>query len=885
MNNPTPPPFADRLLRVFCAPERLEEVLGDLHEEFNWQLEHIGLRRARWRYWRDTIGFLKPFAIRREPKSSANPSHTTMLRNYLKIAFRNLAKHKGYSGINIGGLAVGMAVAMLIGLWIYDELSYNTYHPHYDRIAQVMQHQTSNGQVGTQNSMPAPLEAELRAKYGSLFKYLATTTWQDSRILSYGEKKITRPGNYMGADMPEILSLHMLKGSRNGLKETNSILLSASTAESLFGGADPLGKLINIDGKADVRVTGVYEDLPFNTEFHELRYIAPWELFVATQPWVKRARDKQEWGNNSFQLFVQLADHTDMETVSARIKNAKLANVPPEDRKYKSTIFLHPMRDWRLYSSWEEGVKTGGYIQYVRLFAIVGVFVLLLACINFMNLSTARSEKRAKEVGIRKAVGSVRSQLINQFFSESFLVVILAFAGALLLIKLILPWFNEVSDKQIAFPWTEAPFWLAGLGFILITGLLAGSYPAFYLSSFQPIEVLKGTGSSLRFRMGRLAAAPRRVLVVVQFTVSITLIIGTVIVYRQIQHTKNRPLGYDNNGLVMIQMISPAFYGKYDVLKNELKNAGVIQEMAESSSPLTGVWSNNGGFSWQGKDPALDSDFSTIWVTHDFGKTVGWRFKEGRNFSRKFTTDSSAIVINEAAAKFMGIEHPVGTVVKWGDDNDANKPQYFRIIGVIKDVLAESPYEPVKQAFYFMNYENVNWITLKLNPNRSVSQSMTVVEAIFKKHVPSAPFEYKFADEEFGKKFASEERIGKLAGGFAILAIFISCLGLFGLASFTAEQRTKEIGVRKVLGASVMSLWSLLSKDFVVLVIISCLVASPIAYFYLNDWLQGYKYRTEISWWIFAASGAGALTITLLTVSFQSIKAALANPVKSLRSE
>ncbi|GAB3557450.1 ABC transporter permease [Spirosoma fluminis] len=875
-----PPKWPDKLLNKLVAPHLREEVLGDLHERYALRVQRLGESKARRMYWREVLAYLRPQFIERNPNEYPNPSNTDMLRNYLKIALRNLARHKGYSAINIGGLAVGMAVAMLIGLWIYDELSYNTHYEHYDRIAQVMQHQTFNGHIGTQKDVPAPLEAELRNKYGSNFTHLAMSAWLGDRILSYGDTKLTRSGNYMGAEMPEILSLHMLKGSRNGLKETNTILLSASTAESLFGGADPMGKLINVEGKADVRVTGVYKDLPFNTEFRDLTFIAPWELYVATQPWVKQARDQNLWANNSFQLFIQLADNTDMETVSNRIKNAKLNNVPADDKKFKSEMFLHPMSDWRLRGNWEEGIKTGGYIQYVRLFAIVGVFVLLLACINFMNLSTARSEKRAKEVGIRKAVGSVRAQLINQFFSESFLVVVFAFIGATLLILALLPWFNEIADKHITFPWTKPLFWLSSLGFMLVTGLLAGSYPAFYLSSFQPIKVLKGT-----FNVGRWAAVPRKVLVVVQFTVSITLIIGTSIVYRQIQHTKNRPIGYDTNGLVMIQMMSPAFYGKYDVLKTELKNEGVIQEMAESSSPMTGVWSNNSGFSWPGKDPSLDDDFSTVWVTHDFGKTVGWQFKEGRDFSRKFTTDSLAVIINESAVKFMGIKNPIGTVVKWGRVDAPDKPGYFTIIGVIKDVLAESPYEPVKQAIYFLDYENVNWIALKLNPGRSASESMAVIEATFKKHVPSAPFEYKFANEEFGKKFASEERFGRLAGGFALLAVLISCLGLFGLASFTAEQRTKEIGVRKVLGASVLNLWSLLSKDFVVLVVISCFLASPIAYYYLGKWLQEYTYRTELSWWIFAASGVGALLITLLTVSYQSIKAAVMNPVKSLRTE
>ncbi len=874
-----PPRWAERLLEFFCAPHLLEEVAGDLHERFERQVLLFGVKIAQRQYVWNVLSFIRPFALKR--KKNEYPTtflySPTMLRNYLKIALRNLAKNKVYSFINIGGLAVGMAVAMLIGLWIYDELSYDKYHQNYDRLAQVMQHQTFNGRKGTESSIPMPLVTELRTKYGSDFKHLAMATWEGDRILTYGETKITRSGNYMDVDIPKMLSLKMLKGNYDGLNELNSVLLSESTAKALFGAVDPMGKLMKIDNKMDVKVTGIYEDLPFNTQFRELNFIAPWKLYVSSQKWVQRALDENQWGNNSFQLFAQIADKSDMAKLSTKIKNVKLDKVDAEEKKFKAEIFLHPMSDWHLQSNWEEGVKTGGFIQYVWLFAIVGGFVLLLACINFMNLSTARSEKRAKEVGIRKAVGSVRAQLINQFFSESFLVVAFAYVGAVALILALLPWFNEISDKKMAFPWAEPTFWLISLGFIFITGLLAGSYPAFYLSSFQPIRVLKGT-----FKAGRFAAVPRKVLVVVQFTVSVTLITGTIIVYRQIQHTKNRPLGYNNDGLISMQMMSPEFYGKYDVLRTELKNQGAIVEMTESSSPLTGVWSNNGGFNWKGKDPSLQAEFATIWVTHDFGKTVGWQFKEGRDFSRQFSTDTAAIVINEAAVKFMGIKNPVGTVVQWGSGKGAES---FTIVGVIKDMLMESPYEPVKQTIYLMDYENVNWMTLKLNPNKSASESIAKIEATYKKLIPSAPFTYKFVNEEFGKKFVSEERIGKLAGGFALLAILISCLGLFGLASFTAEQRTKEIGVRKVLGASVFNLWGLLSKDFVVLVIISCCIATPIAYYYLNDWLQDYKYHTDISWWVFALAGVGALVITLLTVSYQSIKAALMNPVKSLRSE
>lgn len=796
-----------------------------------------------------------------------------MLSNYFKIAWRNLRKNKGYSAINIGGLAVGMAVAMLIAFWIYDELSYDKFHKNYGRIAQVMQHQTFNGYKGTERSIPMPLVAELKSKYGSNFKYLVMASWQGDRILSAGDKKISSEGNFMDQDAAKLLSLKMLEGSYEGLKDPHSVLLSASTAKAIFGDEDPMNKLMKISGKLDVKVTGIYEDLPYNNQFRDLHFIAPWDLYVSSEKWIQEARDQNQWGNNSFQLFAQLADKVDFDKLNATIKNVKFDKVSAEDKRFKAEIFLHPMADWHLRSNWENGIRTGGFIQYVWMFGIVGIFVLLLACINFMNLSTARSEKRAREVGIRKAVGSARWQIIKQFFGESLLVVVLAFAAAAIIVNLLLPWFNQITSKKIAFPADESLFWIMSLVFIIVTALLAGSYPAFYLSSFQPVKVLKGT-----FRVGRFASLPRKVLVVLQFTVSVALIIGTILVYKQIQHTKDRPLGYDNNGIIMIPMNSPDFYGKYDQLRNELKSKGTIAEMTESSSPLTQIWSNNGGFNWEGKDPNLDAEFSTIWVTHEYGKTVGWQFTKGRDFSRDFSTDTIALVINEAAAKFMNIKNPVGTVV----DNGQKK---YTIIGVVKDMLMESPYEPVRQALYFLNYENVNWIHIKLNREKPAKASLVEVEAVFKKHIPSAPFDYQFADEAFGEKFQSEERVSKLTAFFAILAVFISCLGLFGLASFVAEQRTKEIGIRKVIGASVFNLWKLLSIEFVILVIISCFIAIPVAYYYMHGWLQNYKYRTEITWYVFAAAIGSALFITLLTVSFQAIKAAMANPVKSLRTE
>jgi len=579
------------------------------------------------------------------------------------------------------------------------------------------------------------------------------------------------------------------------------------------------------------------------------------------------------WGSNFTQTYALLADRAEMDKVSAKIKDAKLRKLPEDEKRYKPEVFLHAMSKWHLYSSWKNGVQNGGRIEFVWLFGIIGVFVLLLACINFMNLSTARSEKRAREVGIRKAVGSIRSQLITQFFSESLLVVLFAFVFSIVLVLLLLPFFNEVSGKEMSILWTNPVFWLLGLVFSLITGLVAGSYPALYLSSFQPVKVLKGT-----FRVGRFATLPRKVLVVVQFTVSVTLIIGTIIVFRQIQYAKNRPIGYDRNGLVVMNMATSDIHDHFEVVRDELKKAGAIVEMTESNSPTTDVWNTNGGFDWEGKDPGFAVDFPNSGVTHDFGKTVGWQFKEGRDFSREYATDSMAFVINESAAKFLGFKNPVGTILKWED-----RP--YTIIGVIKDMVVQSPYQPVRPSLFHISSNMENVVIMKLDPTSSSRDALAKIETVFKKFNPAAPFEYKFVDDEYAKKFGDEERVGKLATFFAALAIFISCLGLFGLASFVAEQRTKEIGIRKVLGASVFNLWRLLSRDFVVLVILSCLIAAPIAWYFLHDWLLKYEYRTDISWWIFIVAGVGALGITLLTVSFQAIKAALMNPVKSLRSE
>ncbi|MBC7868542.1 MAG: ABC transporter permease, partial [Gloeobacteraceae cyanobacterium ES-bin-316] len=698
-----------------------------------------------------------------------------MIKNYFKIAWRNLIKHKGYSAINIGGLAVGMAVAILIGLWIYDELSFDKYHHNYDRIARVMQQQKFNGEISTQFSNPAFLSREMRRKYGSDFKHVLQSSWNNQHTLAYKEKKLLKSGSFFEPGIAEMLSLKILSGNINGLKEVNSIMLSASVSEAYFGTEDPIGKVLKLDNKADLNVTAVYEDLPYNTSFRELTFILPWELYLVQNPWIKSMEDP--WGSNFTQTFVQLADNADIKKVSARIKNVKLDMVGPEEKKFNATMFLHPMSKWHLYADFKNGVNIGGRNQYVWLFGIIGIFVLLLACINFMNLSTARSEKRAKEVGVRKAIGSARSQLIAQFFSESFLVVFFSFILSILLVILFIPLFNSVADKKLSFLWLNPNFWVWGIGFTLFTGLVAGSYPALYLSSFQPTKVLKGT-----FRLGRFASLPRKLLVVLQFSVSVFLIIGTIVVFRQIQHAKNRPVGYNKESLVTVA-INETLHSKFDALRNELKGSNLIMEMTQSTSAVTEVWNSNGGFTWDGKDPNQAVDFPNTGVTPEYGKVVGWQIKEGRDFSRSFATDSAAFILNESAVKFIGLKDPVGKIIKWNDEP-------YRIIGVVKDMLIESAYKPIRASMYHFNNEIGSIIILKINPDISPNVALGKIETVFKKYDQATAFEFKFVDEDFAKKFGDEERIGKLSAVFAILAIFISCLGLFGLASFVAEQRT-----------------------------------------------------------------------------------------------
>jgi len=793
-----------------------------------------------------------------------------MIRNYIKVAWRNLLNKKVYSFINIIGLAIGLAVTILIGLWIWDELSFDKYHTNHKTIAQVFIRNTVNGEAGVQSSIPIPLADELRTSFGSEFKHVVLSSGLGQYNLSFGDRKFSKLGCFMEADAPEMLSLKMIKGSSNGLNDPSSVLLSQSLAKTLLGDEEPIGQVIKISNRLNLKVIGVYEDFPANSSFRFATFIGPWDLYTAEWDWVKGS--KSNWNNNSFSLLVQISANTTFERVNNVIKDVVSKNVEiPKNVKVEA--FLHPMDRWHLYSKFENGMSVDGQIQYVWLVGIIGFFVLILACINFMNLSTARSEKRAKEVGIRKAVGSARGQLIIQFFSESILTTFIAFAISLLLVQLILPWFNNIAYKEIAILWGSPVFWLTGIVFSIFTGLIAGSYPALYLSSFKPIKVLKGS-----LRIGKSATLPRSFLVVLQFIVSILLVIGTVVVFKQIQYAKDRPVGYNREGLISIQMTTPEIYENYQTIQTELLRSGAVMSVSESQGPLTDTWSNQSGFDWKGKDPSLKSSFAIVGVTHGYGKTVGWEIKEGRDFLEDLSTDSSSLILNESAIEFMGLKDPIGEFIKWNDKD-------YKIVGVVKNIIMNSPYDPVRNSVFYILPERGNFVNIRIDPNKNVKEALEVIQSVFQQFNPSAPFDFVFADDAFAQKFTNEERIGKLASFFSILAIVISCLGLFGMASFIAEQKTKEIGIRKILGASIVSIWNLLSKEFVVLVIIAFLVAVPLAYLLMTKWLRNYEYHTDITWWVFALTGLSALLIALLTVSFQAVKVATANPVDSLRDE
>lgn len=783
-----------------------------------------------------------------------------MLNNYLKIAWRNLWRSKGFTVINILGLTIGIASTILILLWVQNELTYDKFQKNYDNIYQVIANRNFNNQVFTDRSMALPL-ADALDKNLSQIKHAVVTTSRQQNLLVYNNNKIKKEGYYVSDHFFDIFSWEFVKGTAaTALKDPNSIILTEDAAKAFFGDADPINKVLTIDNNQSVKVAAIVKHAPDNSTF-VFDWIMP---FNYNDPDTKASMN--EWINSSWNVFIQAVPNADTARLNKDITRIKRSH----GNDGISSYFVFPMSRWHLYSDFENGKNTGGMIEYVRLFSIIAVIILLIACINFMNLSTARSEKRAKEVGIRKTLGSNKKLLIFQFYCESFILTLIAFMLALIAVVLLLPAFNVMIDKHLSLDILQPASWLMAFIIILFTAFVAGSYPALYLSSFNPVKVLKGNILS-----GKKTILPRHILVVSQFVISILLISATIIVYQQIQHTKDRDMGYNPNGLVMIPS-TPDVDKNFAVIKQQLLASGIITGVTRTSSPITQIWWYTGAPDYDGKPADANVIMGGLATDVDFSKTMNVKLLQGHDFTGT-PADSTSMLLNKAAVDAMKLKNPVGMQMRYG--------KTYTIIGVTDNVIMTSPFEPAYPMLMIYNGENSAMATMRIKSGVSAQKAIALLESVFKKYNPSVPFEYQFVDQEFQKKFITEELIGKLTNIFSMLAIFICCLGLAGLASFTIEKRFREIGVRKVLGASVQQLLVLISKEFLKLVVIAFVIAAPLTYWLMSNWLNNYNYRIAIHLWLFAVVGVVMLLLTLTVVSLNTIRAAMGNPVKSLRTE
>ena len=790
-----------------------------------------------------------------------------MFKNYLKTAWRNIRRGRGYSALNIFGLATGMAVVLIIGLWVYNQYSYNKFLPGYKRLYQVQRHFYGNGDTLTYGGTSLKLADALRNQIPEI-ESVAETDGGSMHGLMVGNRKFYMQGNHVAGNFLTMFQFPFLDGdAKNVLSDPYSIVLTESTAKALFGNEDALNKTVRFDNTNDLKVTGILKDIPRNSTL-QFNYLVPFSYLESTNSFVKLARSKG-YGWTNFTTYVKLKPGISYGQVAPKIRDLEKTETD-NFMSMATNIILDPVEHWHLYDAFDKGKPVAGFIEYVRIFSVIGILVLLIACINFINLTTARSEKRAKEVGVRKAIGSGKKELVLQFLIESVLLTFIAFLFSILFVQLALPSFNTLTGDAIKIPFSSATFWIIMLCCVLVTALAAGSRPAFYLSSFNPVKVLKNN-----IHAGKAATLPRKILVVLQFSCSIALIISTFIIYQQVQYAKDRPSGYDKNRLMMTDM-NNELSKNYTAIKNEIKQKGIAEMITTASSNATTSGNHRDVDEWQGKRPGESVDMGYIHVTDDYFKTLGMTMKDGRDFSGK--SDTLNVIFNEAAVKLLRLKNPINQEITYIDTR-------MRIIGVVKDAIMASPFKPADPTIFMYDANPQDVIMYRLSGGIKTQDAIAKLTSIFNKYNPAYPFTYAFADDSYAAKFKQEVLIGKLAGIFAAFAIFISCLGLFGLAAYMAEQRTKEIGIRKVLGASIPQVWLLLSKDFIVLVLISCFIASPVVFYFLNGWLQKYDYRISIGPFVFVMAGAIAIIITIITISFQSIKAAIANPVKSLRTE
>jgi len=810
-----------------------------------------------------------------------------MFKNYLKVALRNLWKNKAFSAINIVGLSAGLAVCLLIVLYVKDELSYDKYNAQAENIYRIDADIFFNGTQFTSAVSPAPLVPTLKKDYPQIVQYVRLRDFHDI-LIKKGNQNI-QDHNAVFADSTffQVFSIPMIAGNRlTALNEPNSIVIDETTARKYFNSTDVVGKTLYVDNYVNCKITGIIKDFPSQSHFH----------FSFIRPIHDTYHDDQgDWLSNNYASYVLVSPgvtQASLQTkVNATINNylakqlEQVLHTSANDLKKGGNHFLYPvmpLTDIHLHSNKSYEFEANGNVAYVYIFFVIAIFILLIACVNFMNLSTARSANRAKEVGIRKVAGSLRSNLITQFLTESTLLSFLSLMLALLIVWLLLPLFNQLAGKQMSV-FTLFFSWLLPvlIALILVVGCIAGSYPAFYLSSFQPVQVLKGS-----IAKGFKSSWLRSGLVIFQFFISITLIIGTIVIYNQLNYIRSREIGYNRDQVLVVNNTYWLGNQTKTFRQEMLKIAGVQSAAVAGSLPTETGFNQNGWF----KDPTLDAKQVTImtdfYADQNYLPTLGMRMIAGRNFSLDFPTDSSAVIINETAAKLLGFKNPLNeTLYRPGDysNNKGYTSKPYHIIGVVKDFNFSSMHNKVGPLIIELS-ENYGKVAMRIN-TKSIPALISQVQNKWNSMAPGQPFSYSFLDADFNRMYDAEQRTGKLFITFAVFAIFIACLGLFGLVTYAAEQRTKEIGVRKVLGASIGGIVAMLSKDFAKLVLIASLIAFPVAWWTMNKWLQSFAYRINISWWVFVVAGIAAILIALITVSFQAIKAAVANPVKSLRTE
>lgn len=786
-----------------------------------------------------------------------------MFRNYLTTAIRSLKKSFSFSILNISGLAIGIACAGLIFLWVKDELTFNDYFNNKENIYKILNSQTYDGKTFVFNSTPGPLSAGIREEVPGI-KNTSRASWKMTKPFTKGDNSINAEGMFVDPSFLQIFRLQFVEGSpSSALSDLKSVVLTEKMAKNLFGNENALGKELRTEKNELFKVTGIVKDIPKNTSF-SFQWLAPFQNFENENEWLK------QWGNNGVLTFVEVAPGANIKNMNSQLYDYLKSKGP----NYISKFSIYPMSRWRLYDQFDNGKEIEGSIKYVRLFSIIAWIILIIACINFMNLSTARSEKRAREVGVRKVLGAGKGSLRFQFLSESILMAFMATLFAIIVIILTLPSFNNLVQKQLTLSAADWTNWVAFISFAIICGFLAGSYPSFYLASFNPVTVLKGT------KMKEQGAGfIRKGLVVLQFSVSIFLIIATIVIYQQIQHLKDRDLGFNKSDLVYMPL-QGNMKESFPAIRNELLQTGAVVDAGIGSNAVLNYGSNTGDFTWKGKDPNKQILITISFVNSSYIPTVGYQLKEGRNFYENSAADSTNIIINETLAKMLDTKEVLGSQIY----RDESAP--LTVVGVVKDFVYNDFDASPAPLIFFSDPSEAASMVVRINPEQPVQKAVNDITTVVRKMNPGYPAEVQFIDTDFDNFFVTESLIGKLAGIFSVLAIVISCLGLLGLSAYTAERRTKEIGIRKVLGASAGRLATLLSKDFLKLVGISCLIAFPLAWWIMNNyWLKDYDYRITISWTIFLTAGVLAIFIALLTVSFQAVKTAVANPVKALKSE